>query len=177
MSKLTTIQRENMTRDVLASVVIGIGLTAASYLAGVVFGWVKAGDIKWLEVFAVFTSYSCTWLCVKERRINYPIGSISSAAYALLFYQSGLFASMVLNAYLVPTLAYGWWRWRKDANTRPVTHIQLKWLPVYLLVTGVGYGGAALLSSRLGGTLAWADSVILAGTIFAQVFLGNKKLV
>ncbi len=168
--------REKQTRDVLESAVIGITLTGISYLAGVVFGWIKVGDIHWLEVFAVLTSYSCTWLCVKERRINYPIGSISSAAYAYLFFQSGLLASAVLNAYLVPTLAYGWLRWRKDANTRPVAHIKLKWVPVYLAVTAAGYSGAALLSQKLGGTMAWTDSVILAGTILAQFLLDNKKL-
>lgn len=169
-------EREKQTRDIIESLIIGTVLTALSYAAGIMFGWIKAGDIRWLEVFAVFTSYVCTYLCVKERRINYPIGSISSAAYALLFYQSGLLASTVLNVYLVPALVYGWLRWRRDANTRPVTHIQLRWLPVYLLITAAGYAGAALVSQRLGGTLAWTDSVILAGTILAQFLLDNKKL-
>jgi nicotinamide mononucleotide transporter len=139
-------------------------------------GWIATADINWLEVFAVFSSYSCTYLSVKQRRINYPIGAISSAAYAYLFWQSGLLASTVLNAYLVPTLVYGWIRWRKDAHTRPVTHIRPRMIPVYLLVAGLGYAGAALLSKQFGGTMAWTDSIILAGTILAQFLLDNKKL-
>lgn len=165
---------DKRTRNIIESVVIGLALTSLSYLVGVGLGWITA--INWLEIFAVFTSYACTYLCVTERRINYPIGAISSAAYAYLFLQSGLVSSAILNAYLVPTLIYGWIRWRKDSNTRPVTHVELKWLPVYLLVAGLGYTGAVLISQQFGGSMAWTDSLILAGTILAQFLLDNKKL-
>jgi nicotinamide mononucleotide transporter len=171
---LTFKQKRN--HDILVSAWVGLGATAISYLAGIIFGWITVGSLNWLEVFAVFTSYSCTYLCVKERRINYPIGAISSAAYAYLFLKTGLVASAILNAYLVPTLIYGWIRWRKDANTRPVTRIQLKWLPLYALITMTGYLGATVISKHFGGSMAWTDSVILAGTILAQFLLDNKKL-
>jgi len=163
-------------RDIRDSAIIGVVLTAASYLLGLVFGWITTRGLSWIEVFAVLTSYSCTYLCVRERRINYPIGAISSVAYAYIFLQSHLLSSAVLNIYLVPTLIYGWIRWRKDEVTRPVTKIAYKWLPVYALVSLVGYGGAALLSQKLGGAMAWTDSVILAGTILAQFLMDNKKL-
>jgi nicotinamide mononucleotide transporter len=176
MTTTSTKHRANQTRNLYESIVIGVVLTAVSYLVGLGFHWISAGQFNWLEAFAVLTSYSCTYLCVKERRINYPIGAISSVAYAYLFLKSGLLLSAILNAYLAPTLLYGWIRWRKDANTRPVTHVGLRWVPVYLLVAGVGYVGAALLSKRLGGNMAWTDSLILAGSILAQFLLDNKKL-
>lgn len=166
--------RAGQARDILVSTIIGVVCTALSYIAGLSFGWIHG--LNWLEVFAVLTSYSSTYLCVVERRFNYPIGAISSAAYAYLFLQSGLFSSALLNAYLVPTLIYGWLRWRKDAVTRPVTHLKLKWLPVYLLVAGAGYSGAATISQHFGGAMAWTDAMILAGTILAQFMLDNKKL-
>ncbi len=168
--------RVGQTRNIIESIVIGLALTGLSYLVGIPFGWVHAADRNWLEVFAVLTLYSSTYLCVRERRFNYPVGAISSAAYAYLFLQSGLYSSAVLNAYLVPTLIYGWIRWRKDTNTRPVTHIKLAWLPVYVAIAGAGYSGAALISGHLGGSMAWTDAMILAGTILAQFLLDNKKL-
>ena len=173
MSKIVK-TREGQARDVLQSIAIGLVLTSLSYLVGLWAGWVK--ELNWLEVFAVFTSYMSTWLCVVERRFNYPMGAISSAAYACLFVQNGLFSSAVLNAYLVPTLIYGWIRWRKDTQTRPVTHVSLKMIPVYLAIAGTGYAGAALISQTFGGAMAWTDSVILAATILAQFLLDNKKL-
>lgn len=173
---LISLYRTTFKRDVSESIAIGLLLTTLSYVVGITFGWINAASLNWLEVFAVLTSYSCTYLCVKERRINYPIGAVSSAAYAVLFIQSGLFASAVLNAYLVPTLIYGWIRWRKDAQTRPVTRVRFKMIPVYALIAITGYGGAALISQQLGGAMAWTDSIILAGTILAQFLLDNKKL-
>lgn len=173
---LISLRRTTFKRDVSESIGIGVALTLLSYVTGLFFGWLSAGSLNWLEVFAVFTSYSCTYLCVKERRINYPIGAISSAAYAILFLQSGLFASAVLNAYLVPTLIYGWIRWRRDAVTHPVSRVQLRMIPAYIAIALIGYSGAALISQGLGGTMAWTDSVILASTILAQFLLDNKKL-
>ena len=166
--------REGQTRDVLESVAVGVVLTSLSYIVGLLAGWIQ--EWNGLEVFAVFTSYACTYLCVKERRINYPIGIVSTAAYSYLFMQNGLFASAILNAYLVPTLIYGWFRWRRDSDTRPVTRVDLKMIPVYLGVTGLVYMGAVLISQSLGGATAWTDSVILAATILAQFLLDNKKI-
>src|SRR6185437_17134283 len=131
--------------DYLISAIVGVVLTAGSYLIGAVFGW-DAGNTNWLEIFAVWTSYSCTYLCVVERRWNYPLGAISSVAYALLFFQTHLYSSAILNLYLVPALVYGWYRWKPDAAKRPVTYVALQWLPVYLAVSGLGYLGAALLN-------------------------------
>lgn len=174
MKQLLTTTRISAKRDLIESFAVGVILTTLSYIVGLAMKWVPV--LNWLEVFAVFTSYASTYLCVKERRANYPIGAISTAAYAILFLQSGLLSSAVLNAYLTPTLIYGWLRWRRDADTRPVTHVQLKWIPAYLLVAGLGYAGAALISSKLGGTMAWTDAMILAATILAQFLLDNKKL-
>jgi nicotinamide mononucleotide transporter len=170
------IDNRNVTnrQDLLDSVLIGLVLTTLSYAVGLYFRWET--HLNWLEVFAVFTSYVSTYLCVKERRFNYPAGAVSTAAYTVLFLHSHLYASAVLNFYLTPTLVYGWVRWRKDRVTRPVQHVSLKWIPAYALVTVVGYVVAARISHALGGTMAWTDATILAGSILAQFLLDNKKL-
>lgn len=161
-------------RDVLDSLWIAAVLTAGSYALALAHGWIAT--VNPLEAFAVATSYSCTWLVIQQRRFNYPIGMLSTTAYCLLFLQQGLYASAVLNAYLTPTLLYGWIRWRADADTRPVTRVAMRGLPVYLVATGVAYIGAATLTSVVGGSFAFADSVILVGTILAQFLLDNKKV-
>jgi len=173
---MTTTTRPGPARDIIESIVIGVVLTGLSYAVGIWFNWISTDHLGLLEPFAVFTSYACTWLCVKERRINYPLGIVSSAAYAYLFYKADLFASTALNLYLVPTLIYGWIRWRRDTVTRPVTMVSWRMLPVYLGTSIIGYVGAVYVSQRFGGSVAWADSVILAGTVLAQLLLDNKKL-
>lgn len=166
--------RASATRNIIEGIIIGVILTALSYAVGLAVGWIATVSV--LEAFAVFTSYLCTYLCVKERRINYPVGAISTAAYAILFIQSGLLASAMLNIYLTPTLIYGWIRWNRDANTRPVGRVQLKMIPVYLVVTAAFYFGAVWLVGVFGGALALTDSLILAGTVLAQFLLDNKKI-
>jgi nicotinamide mononucleotide transporter len=174
MKQLLTVTRISAKRDLAESLFVGIVLTALSYCVAIAAQWITV--LNWLEVFAVFTSYASTYLCVKERRANYPIGAISTAAYAILFLQSGLLSSAILNAYLTPTLIYGWIRWRKDVDTRPVSHVELRWVPIYLLIAGLGYAGAALISQQFGGTMAWTDAMVLSATILAQFLLDNKKL-
>jgi len=160
--------------NVLQGIVLGVFLTALSYIVGLRAGWIDSLD--YIEVFAVFTSYVCTFLCVVERRINYPIGAVSTAAYCLLFYNSHLYASMAINGFLAVYLVYGWMRWRSDDDTRPVTRMTIPSWIVSILVAITGYIIVAGISDANGGHLAWTDSVIFIGTILAQFMLDNKKL-
>lgn len=165
---------QSLKTHMLQGTALAIFLTGLSFLVGLSFGWLDA--INYLEAFAVFTSYLCTFLCVVERRLNYVIGVITTAAYSVLFIQWALPASALVNAYLAFALLYGWFRWRSDDNARPVTHLQWKWVPVYVIVTGLAYMGAVFLSGVLGSTLPGTDSVILIGTMLAQFLLDNKKI-
>jgi nicotinamide mononucleotide transporter len=174
MSILTMPTREQgLKANVVQGVIIGVLLTALSYGVGLGFGWISS--LSWLEVFAVFTSYLCTFLCVMERRINYPIGAISTAAYCVLFYQYGLVASTGINAFLVVYLIYGWLRWKSDDNTRPITPMSIKDWVLHLAVAGVGYLIIVGIASALGGSLVWTDSVIFPLTVLAQFMMDNKK--
>lgn len=176
MSLAISLPRRGLSvqKNVIEGTVLGIVLTGLSYIVGMRFGWIQSVDA--LEAFAVFTSYLCTYLCVMERRINYLVGVITTAAYSVLFWKAGLVASSTVNAYLTFALAYGWFRWKSDAQTRPVTRIELKWIPVYIAATAVAYFGAVWLTGLLGGTMAPTDSIILIGTILAQFLLDNKKI-
>lgn len=167
-------REQGMFANLVQGTVIGVILTALSYTVGLQAGWIA--DLSWLEAFAVFTSYVCTFLCVMERRINYPIGAVSTIAYCVLFWQSALFASMAINAFLSVYLVYGWYRWRSDDDTRPVTRMSIPSWVVTAIVAGTGYLAVVFLATWLGGTLAWTDSLILVGTIMAQFMMDNKKI-
>lgn len=166
--------RRSAAQDVAVSLTIGVAATTTSYVVASVLGGIVA--IDGLEAFAVFTSYSCTYLAVRQRRVNYVVGMLSTAAYAVLFYRQALFASMVLNVYLTPALVYGWVRWRRDADTRPVTNLSWRSVPLYAAVTAAFYAGAVLVIDVFDGQLARWDAVILIGSMLAQFLLDNKKL-
>lgn len=165
---------DGLTTNLIQGTVIATALTALSYVVALQADWITKVD--WLEAFAVFTSYVCTFLCVMERRINYPIGAASTAAYCVLFYRFDLNASMAINAFLTVYLIYGWIRWRSDDNTLPITRMSLRDWGFTLAVTAVGYLAVVGLSRAFGGALVWTDSVILVGTLLAQFMMDNKKL-
>jgi nicotinamide mononucleotide transporter len=161
-------------RHLTESIILAAFFTALSYVVAIHLGWVTS--VNWLEVFAVFTSYSCTWLCVRQRRINYPIGAVSTAAYAVLFLQADLYSSMILNVALTPWLLYGWYRWRADDVMRPVSHLRVVWVPAYVAVAAVAYYAVVWIVGAAGGQLVWTDSVVLVATVVAQSLMDNKKI-
>lgn len=165
-------------RYIIESAVLAILLTALSYAVGMQLGWIT--ELNWLEVFAVATSYSCTWLCTRQSRWNYPIGVVTTAAYSLLFYQWDMIALAVFNLYLVGSLAYGWFRWGRDEQTRPVTQIPLRWYPGYgavgLVILALFLGANWLFNPTGIAGLNPIDVGLAVASGVAQLMLDNKKL-
>lgn len=166
--------RASLKTDIFLSLTVGIILTSLSYGLAILFGWLD--EVNWLEAFAVWTSYSATYLSIRQRRYYYIAGILSTAVYVIVFLQSNLLASAILNGYLALTLIYGFIIWGKDSNTKPVQHWKLRTAPWYILATAVIYGLAVLLVSLLGGSFAFWDAAILAFTILAQLMLDRKVL-
>lgn len=163
----------SFVRDLTWSIVLALVLTFISYWLGLHFQWETS--LNWIEVLAVFTSYVSTVLCLVERRFNYYAGMVSSVFYAILFLQYDLVASQIVNWYLVAYLWFGWWRWGKDKQTKPVGFVKAKMWPVYILLAGAGYLLVYEVAKAFGGTFLWTDSLILVLTILAQLLLDNKK--
>ena len=163
---------------IIESIVLAIVLTALSYVVGLQASWIT--ELNWLEVFAVFTSYSCTWLCTRQSRWNYPVGVVTTAAYSLLFWQWSMTALAIFNIYLVVSLAYGWFRWGADTKTRRVTRIPKVWYTAYGVV-GLAILALFLYANQLfnptGITeLNPIDVGLAVASGVAQLMLDNKKL-
>lgn len=170
----STPRYRSLVRDLTEGFAVGVLLMGFSYIVALRAGWIEHVDS--LEVFAVVMNFACVYLCVRERRLNYAIGIIASLALVLLFYRSDLLLSAALNLYFVPVQVYGWVRWRRDIDTRPVTRIAVKWIPAYVAVTGIAYLSAVALSKWLEGSLVWTDAVIFTFSVLAQFLLDNKKV-
>lgn len=165
-----------MNTQFIVGLFVAFILTAIPIAGATSLGWIE--NVSFLEMFAVYTSYLCTYLCVVESRWNYPVGVITTLAYSALFFQSGLIGSAVVSAYLMIQLAYGWFRWGPDNDSLPVTKLSwdVKTIGFYALLTGVTYGIAVWIITYFGGTIPPADAFIMIGTILAQWLLDNKKL-
>lgn len=163
-------------KDILVSLVVASVLTAFSYAVGLHFNWIK--DIPWLELLSVFTSYSCTYLCVRESKWNFPMGIISVTLLGILFYDLKLYSSVVLSLYLIPVLIVGWWKWNNSGVDLPVTKITFKsWkTAAFLLICSATYLALWSITAYLGASLSATDSAILLLSIVAQYLLTIKKI-
>lgn len=164
---MTPTQKNILQSFILSTAITGV-LILGSYLLSV--------EINWFETAAVFFSFACTWLCVKQVRFNYVLGIISTSLLAYVFFKSGLYGSMALNLYLIPTVIYGWFIWGKDTATKPVEHVKPKSALWYVFFTLLTYLGALGLITLLGGHMAALDGWLLIGSILAQYLLDRKKI-
>lgn len=156
--------------SILIGFVLGITTTVFAYS----MGWIQ--EINILELFAVTTSYACTYLCVVQSRWNYPLAIVTTIAYAWLFYQWGLYGSAIASVYVPFAVIYGWFRWGPDGRTRRVTRTPIAHYPFYIALGLAGWTATFLIADAVGATLPVMDSAILVLTIMAQFMMDNKKL-
>lgn len=151
-------------------------LTAASYGAAVAAGWAEAGSLSYLEVFAVFTSYVCTIMCVYQTRWNYPIGVLTTFLYSWLFFRWEMYAVAVFNLYLVFSLTYGWFRWGPDERTKPVSSIRGAWWLGYAAIGLAIWGMLLGVNAAFNASITGTEIAITVLSGVAQFMLDNKKL-
>jgi nicotinamide mononucleotide transporter len=161
----------------LQSLGVGMVLTMPSFLVSVQMGWFQPSDLNWLEVFAVFTSYSCTYLCVRQSRWNYPIGILTTFIYSWFYYSANepAYALAVFNLYLVGSLMFGYYRWGPDGNTKPVSFVQGPWWAAYV-ASGVAIYLALQVAIAYGAVVSQTEVAIVVLSGVAQFLLDNKKL-
>lgn len=172
---LDNLRNRGTGQNLAISFVVGIVLTAASWLAARAMGF----DFQFsrLEALAVMTSYACTYLATVESRLNYPIGVITTFLYSWLFFTSGLYAVALFNLYLVFALVYGWFRWGPDGpSTRRVTDFAYKgrWPVIYLFIAAAVYLLLMAINRYFGVSMGWADVTVAVLSGVAQFMLDNK---
>lgn len=163
----------NTRRSIIECLIIATLITAPITYIDVA---VSHHPLNQYEFWSVWTSFACTWLCTRQVRFNYVLGVISTALLVITFFQAHLYASMVLNIYLIPTTAYGWFIWRKDTDPKPVEHVKWRVATLYLLASLIVYLGALLAVHLFHGSLATLDSFLLVGSVLAQFLMDRKKI-
>ena len=68
-------------------------------------------EVSVLEFFAALTSFIGVGLGVTAKRITWPWWALSSALYAIFFYQADLFASAALQIVFIAAAIWGWFGW------------------------------------------------------------------
>lgn len=159
----------------MKSFTYGSFLTAITYLVGAFAGFFDTANASMIEFLAIWTSYVCTLLCVYQSRWNYPIGAVSTVLYAILSYRAGLPSLGLFNILLSINLLYGWFRWRNDADTRPVSNWPTPaWWLGYVAIALATYLLMITVNNFFGYESTWIDVATAVVYAVAQAMLDNK---
>ena len=133
-----------------------------------------------LEWVAVGLTLLAVYLTTRQVIWCWPLGMVSVALYAVVFYQAQLYAEVGLQALYFGLSAYGWWAWRftgRDQGELEVTTLPPR-LGAVLLVIGALVGGTlgAWLSRFTNASLPFLDAVLAAFSMVAQWLQARKVL-
>ena len=133
-----------------------------------------------LEIGAVLTGFVCVWLAARESIWNFPVAIVSCAFYAVLFWQTRLYADWGLQGFFIALSAYGWYEWlyggRHETQLGVTLTRRREWLLAAaftgLFTLGFGY----YLRHHTDAALPYVDSFTAAGSLAAQYLLTRKRL-
>ena len=119
----------------------------------------------WIQIFGVVTGIIYVILEVKQNRLLWPLGIITSAAYIYIFFSGKFYADMGLQVYYVLISIYGWYYWsrggvRADKAELPVIHINRQQLIILFLTFIASWVGIYFLLDR------YTDSTVPVGDAF-----------
>lgn len=116
-------------------------------------------------------------LALGNRRLNFLAGLISVGLYTMLFYEAGLFAESILNAYYVLISIAGWVAWSGSGQAKAITRCsqkdQIQSLVLALLAWGMLYGMLLRFTSS---TVPAADALVTALAWIGSWLLMRRKL-
>jgi len=134
----------------------------------------------WIEILGVVTGILYVILEVKQNRLLWPLGILTSAAYIYIFFSGKFYADMGLQVYYVLISIYGWYYWsrggaRADKGELPVVRINRKQLILLLLTFGLAWFGIYKVLLRFtDSTVPLGDSFTTALAIVATWMLTRK---
>jgi len=134
----------------------------------------------WIEIFGVVTGILYVILEVKQNRMLWPLGIITSTAYVYIFFTGKFYADMGLQIYYVLISIYGWYYWsrgglRADKGELPVVRINRQQLLLLFLTFALSWALIYFVLDRYtDSTVPLGDSFTTALAIVATWMLTRK---
>jgi len=133
-----------------------------------------------LEALAAITGLWSVYLVTKQNIWCWPIGLVSVAIAAVVFYDSFLYSDMILHVYYFGMNIYGWIYWSKksmDDDPLPVTY--MSWIQntswVVVTVAGTLLWGFTM-SKNTQASFPYGDAFTTVASLVAQWFMAKKRL-
>jgi len=132
-----------------------------------------------LELIAVLITLVAVYLTTRQVVWCWPLGMVSVALYAAVFFDARLYADMGLQGLYFALAAYGWWAWLHggdDHGELVVTRTPERNRVVLLVAAAVGGVLLGQLLNRFtDASLPFMDSLLTSFSIAAQ-WMQTRKL-
>jgi len=130
-------------------------------------------EVSYLEFIAAIASFIGVGLGITGKRITWPWWALSSVLYGVFFLQFDLYASAALQLVFIAAAIAGWFGWEATGAKPGALSLELR------LITIVGIMAATALLvpvlTDLGATAALADTLLLFGSLAAQILMVYEK--
>jgi len=132
-----------------------------------------------LELISFLLAVATVLLNIRQKHWAWLFSIVSSATYAVVFFEAKLYGDMGLQFVFIAASIWGWYQWLRGAGNEPLVVTRLRpagrrWAILGWLL------GFALLSSFLDRftdtDVPHADGFLTAGSLVGQLLLGRKKI-
>ena len=136
-----------------------------------------------LEIFGAIASVLYLLLEIKQYKLMWIVGAVSSAVYAVVFGIEGLYASMALQCYYFCISFYGWSEWKKNkkglSEKKEIFLKKMTWTVLLLstLAFAVIWGLLGfLLKNYTNDPSPITDSLVMALSVVATYWLTKSYI-
>ncbi len=140
--------------------------------------WLVAHGSSCLELVAVVFGVVSVFLSVRENIWSWPTALVNVALYFLLFFESGLYSDMGLQAVYFALSLYGWYQWLYGGRNRTALSVSRTPKRTWSLLAAIGliaWVSLGRLTSRLPGvSLPYLDAATTSTSLVAQWMMTGK---
>lgn len=134
----------------------------------------------YIEVCGSLTGFIYLFFSIRQHYLTWPIGLLNALFYVVVFFNSKIYADMVLQFYYVTISIYGWWCWlhgSASGHSLEVSETSRKlWLKLLVMSVLLFCTIAAILLSYTDSPVPYWDSLTTSLSIVATWMLAKKKI-
>lgn len=134
-----------------------------------------------IELLAVIFSLICVYYTVHKNILAWPIGLIGVSLYAIIFFNTELFADFGLQFIFFFQGLYGWYNWYKNKHkvTKVIktAYLSIRDKLIYLSFILITYIGVSLfLINYTNSSVPYVDSFVATLSLYANWLLAKRKI-
>ncbi|MGA1669386.1 MAG: nicotinamide riboside transporter PnuC [Candidatus Nanopelagicaceae bacterium] len=130
-------------------------------------------DVTILEAMAAITALIAVYLGTTGKRIMWPWWVVSSALYAIWFFQYEYYASVATQFIFIGFGIWGWFGW--GPNGADPSSIPWRYRAIGLAVFALAWIAFTPYLQSVGAVYIWSDTLGLLGSAFAQFAMVKEK--